>query len=129
MAFLNVGDCVLHYLAEGSADKPALVFSNSLGSDLRIWDAMAPQFAKDFRVIRYDTRGHGLSEAPPPPYSAGDLARDVMDLLGRLGIKEAVVCGRCVGGAIAQHLAIAYQCRVAALIRFQRGTRRRSVAR
>src|SRR5216684_517940 len=100
MAFLNVGDYVLHYLAEGPADKPALVFSNSLGSDLRIWNSMAPRFAKDFRVIRYDTRGHGLSEAPPPPYSADDLARDVVGLLDALEIKEAVVCGLYVVGVI-----------------------------
>src|SRR5437867_11906184 len=98
MAFLNVGDCVLHYLAEGSADKPALVFANSLGSDLRIWDAMAPQLAKDFRVIRYDTRGHGLSEAPPPSYSAGDLAREVLGLLDWLEIKQVGVGGLSVGG-------------------------------
>ena len=128
MSFLNVGDCVLHYLAEGSPDKPALVFSNSLGSDLRIWDAIVPRFAKDFRVIRYDTRGHGLSEAPPPPYSADDLARDVVGLLDRLEIKQAVVCGLSVGGVTAQQLAIAYPDRVRALVLCDTGARIGTVA-
>ena len=128
MAFLNVGDCVLHYLAEGPADKPALVFSNSLGSDLRIWNSMVPQFTKNFRVIRYDTRGHGLSEAPPPPYRVDDLARDVAGLLDALEIKEAVVCGLSVGGVIAQQLAIAYPDRVRALVLCDTGARIGTVA-
>lgn len=128
MSFLNVGSCVLHYLAEGAPDKPALVFSNSLGSDLRIWDAMVPLFAEDFRVIRYDTRGHGLSEAPAPPYSVEDLARDVVGLLDALHIKEAVVCGLSVGGVIAQQLAISHTDRVRALVLCDTGARIGTVA-
>jgi 3-oxoadipate enol-lactonase len=128
MPFVKIDRAVQHHVVEGGKDKPALVFSNSLGSDLRIWDAMAPQFVKDFRVIRYDTRGHGLSEAPPPPYSAGDLARDVVGLLDRLGIKEAIVCGLSVGGVIAQQLAIAYPDRVRALILCDTGARIGTVA-
>ena len=123
MSFLNVGSCVLHYLAEGSPGKPALVFSHSLGSDLRIWDAVVPQFAKDFRIIRYDTRGHGLSEAPPPPYSVDDLAQDVVGLLDRLEVKQAVVCGLSVGGVTALQLAIAYPDRVRALVLCDTGAR------
>jgi len=125
---LNVGSCVLHFLVEGSADRPALVLSNSLGSDLRIWDAMVPEFSRDFRVIRYDTRGHGLSEAPPPPYSSGDLARDVVGLLDALSIKEAVVCGLSVGGVIAQQLAVSHSDRVRALVLCDTGARIGTVA-
>lgn len=128
MAFLNVADCVVHYLAEGAADRPALLFSNSLGSDLRIWDSLVPQFTKDFRVIRYDTRGHGLSEAPAPPYKAADLARDVVGLLDGLQIKDAVVCGLSVGGVIAQQMAIAYPDRVRALVLCDTGARIGTVA-
>jgi len=128
MSFLNVGNCVLHYFIEGSTDKPALVFSNSLGSDLRIWDAMVPEFTRDFRVIRYDTRGHGLSEAPPPPYSADDLAQDVVGLLDALRIKEAVVCGLSVGGVIAQQIAISHNNRVRALVLCDTGARIGTVA-
>jgi len=123
MPFLKVRECVHYYLAEGSEDRPALVFSNSLGSDLRIWDSMVPRLAKQFRLIRYDTRGHGLSEAPPPPYSIGDLARDIVGLLDALEIKEAVVCGLSVGGLIAQQLAIAYPDRVRALVLCDTGAR------
>lgn len=128
MPFIKIGDCVHHYVVEGHADKPALLFSNSLGSDLRVWDPMVPQLVSDFRLIRYDTRGHGLSEAPPPPYSAGELAKDVVGLLDALEIKEAVVCGLSVGGVIAQQLAIQYPHRVRALVLCDTGVRIGTVA-
>ena len=89
---------------------------------------MVPQLAGDFRLIRYDTRGHGLSEAPPPPYSAGELAGDVVGLLDALEIKEAVVCGLSVGGVIAQQLAIQYPDRVRALVLCDTGARIGTVA-
>lgn len=123
MPFLNVGSCVHHYRLDGAADKPVLVFSNSLGSDLRIWDTLVPHLLSDFRVIRYDTRGHGLTEAPPPPYSAAALAEDVVGLLDQLGIQKAVVCGLSVGGVIAQQLAIAHPDRLLALILCDTGAR------
>jgi 3-oxoadipate enol-lactonase len=128
MAFLKIGDCVHHYLVEGPGDKPALLFSNSLGSDLRIWDPIVPQLVSDLRLIRYDTRGHGLSEAPPPPYRADELATDVVGLLDALQIKDAVVCGLSVGGVIAQQLAIGYPDRVRALILCDTGARIGTVA-
>ena len=128
MPFLKIADCVHHYVVEGQADKPALLFSNSLGSDLRIWDPMVPQLVDDFRLIRYDTRGHGLSEAPPPPYSMDELARDVVGLLDALEIKQAVVCGLSVGGVIAQQLAIQYPDRVRALVLCDTGARIGTVA-
>ena len=128
MPFLDVGDCVLHYQVDGPSHKHALVFSNSLGSDLRIWDPMVPYLAGDFRLIRYDTRGHGLSEALPPPYSSADLARDVVGLLDQLQIKEAVVCGLSVGGVIAQQLAIEHPDRVRALVLCDTGARIGTVA-
>jgi 3-oxoadipate enol-lactonase len=128
MPFIKIGDCVHHYVVEGRVDKPALLFSNSLGSDLRIWDPMVPQLVSDFRLIRYDTRGHGLSEAPPPPYSADELARDIVGLLDALEIKQAVVCGLSVGGVIAQQLAIGYPERVRALVLCDTGARIGTVA-
>ena len=123
MAFVEVNGCVHHYVDEGAKDKPALVFSNSLGSDLRMWDPLVPLLADNFRLIRYDTRGHGLSEAPPPPYSAGTLARDVAGLLDRLRIDPAVVCGLSVGGLIAQQFAIDFPDRVRALVLCDTGAR------
>jgi 3-oxoadipate enol-lactonase len=123
MSFLDIDKCVHHYTVDGSADKPALVFSNSLGSDLRIWDPMVPYLAGDFRLIRYDTRGHGLSEAPPRPYSASDLAGDVVGLLDALQVEQAVICGLSVGGVIAQQLAIEHPDRVRALVLCDTGAR------
>jgi 3-oxoadipate enol-lactonase len=128
MAFVNVGDCVLHYAVEGAPGKPAVVFSNSLGSDLRIWDSLVPHLRENFKLIRYDTRGHGLTEAPPPPYTIGDLARDVVRLLDRLEIQTAIVCGLSVGGLIAQQMAIAYPDRVRALVLCDTGARIGTVA-
>jgi 3-oxoadipate enol-lactonase len=123
MPFTDAGAAVVHYQLDGAADKPALLFSNSLGSDLHIWDPLVPYLAKNFRLVRYDTRGHGLSEAPPPPYTAGDLARDVVGLLDALQIDAAAVCGLSVGGLIAQQLAMGYPDRVRALILCDTGAR------
>jgi 3-oxoadipate enol-lactonase len=128
MPFLKVGAWVHHYAIEGEAAKPALVFSNSLGSDLRIWDPIVPHLRRDFKLVRYDTRGHGLSEAPPAPYSADELARDLIGLLDALEIREAVICGLSVGGVIAQQIAISYPSHVRALILCDTGARIGTVA-
>jgi 3-oxoadipate enol-lactonase len=116
MPFLLIGACVHHYQDEGLKENPAIIFANSLGSDLRIWDDVAACLLPHFRVIRYDLRGHGLSDAPPPPYSAADLAHDVISVLDALAVREAVVCGVSVGGLIAQAVALNHPDRVRALV-------------
>ena len=88
----------LNYVLEGPEDAPVLVLSNSLGTSLEMWDAQAPALRERFRLLRYDTRGHGRSPAPPGPYAIGDLGRDVIHLLDRLGIERASLCGLPVGG-------------------------------
>jgi len=123
MGFLQLENFVLHYRVDGGADQPALLFANSLGSDLRIWDSVAARLAPYFRVVRYDLRGHGLSEAPAPPYSAADLASDVVALLDALEIRHAVVCGVSVGGLIAQAVALNHPERVRALVLSDTGAR------
>jgi len=95
----------MHYEDAGPRDGQAIVFSNSLGTDFRIWDAVVGHLSADSRVIRYDTRGHGLSEATPGPYSMKTLAGDLAALLDHLGAKGAAVVGLSVGGMIAQGLA------------------------
>ncbi|HET9917168.1 MAG TPA: 3-oxoadipate enol-lactonase [Candidatus Binatia bacterium] len=105
-----------HYRTDGAAGKPALLFANSLGSDLRIWDDVASRLAGHCHVIRYDLRGHGLSEAPAPPYSAADLAGDAVAILDRLNIHQAIVCGVSVGGMIAQAVALNFPKRVRGLV-------------
>jgi len=116
MPFIQVANVVHYYTVEGPAGAPLLVFSNSLGSDHRIWDPVLPFFAEKFRIIRYDQRGHGLSDVTPPPYSIDDLVNDLAGLLDGLGIDKAVVCGLSVGGMIAQGLAASHADRVRALV-------------
>lgn len=105
MDFRKLNGVVLHVEDLGRADGPALVFSNSLGTDFRIWDDVVGQLAGCFRIVRYDKRGHGLSEVDKPPYRIDDHVADLAALLDELAIEGAIVCGLSVGGLIAQGLA------------------------
>ncbi len=105
MAFERVNGVVLHYEDTGGQDKPTLVFSNSLGTDFRIWDAFLAGLEGDYRIVRYDKRGHGLSEATPPPYRIEDHIGDLESLLSHLGVNACTIIGLSVGGVIAQGLA------------------------
>lgn len=105
MAFARVNGAVLHHETRGAPDRPAIVFSNSLGTDFRIWDGVANELADDYRLVLYDKRGHGLSEATPAPYAMTELATDLAGLLDHLGIGRAVVVGLSVGATIALSLA------------------------
>ena len=88
----------VHYEVEGREDGPPLLFSNSLGTDLHLWDAQASEAAGlGFRVIRYDQRGHGASEAPAGDYTLERLARDVLDLLDGIGVERTAFCGVSMG--------------------------------
>ena len=127
MAFAPIGHHVLHYDCAGAKNAPALVFANSLGTDLHIWDEVAGRLREDFRIVRYDKRGHGLSEAPPPPYSARDLSEDLVGLMDLLDIGRAVICGVSVGGIIAQRLALDHPERIRALVLSDTGARIGSV--
>jgi 3-oxoadipate enol-lactonase len=123
MPFLKIGDCVHRYLDEGAKELPALLLANSLGTDLRSWDDVAARLVRDFRVIRYDKRGHGLTDAITPPYTVDDLAADVVGLLDHLKIGHALVGGISVGGLIAQALALSHPGRVRALVLCDTGAR------
>jgi 3-oxoadipate enol-lactonase len=105
MAFARVNGLVQHYEDRGAHDGQAIVFSNSLGTDFRIWDGMLDHLPASLRVIRYDKRGHGLSEATQGPYAMKTLAEDLAALLDYLDARKAVVVGLSVGGMIAQGLA------------------------
>ncbi|MGO3126863.1 MAG: 3-oxoadipate enol-lactonase [Luteimonas sp.] len=104
--FLDLPTHRLHYRVDGPADAPWLVFCNSLGTDLSMWDAQADAFAGDFRVLRYDRRGHGASTAPAGAYTLADLGGDVLALFDALGIARAHYCGVSIGGLVAQWLAL-----------------------
>ena len=100
MPFAESNGARLNYRFDGSADAPVLVFSNSLGTNLSMWDPQIPVLAGKFRVLRYDTRGHGQSSVTAGPYSITQLGRDVVGLLDGLGIERAHFCGLSMGGAI-----------------------------
>jgi 3-oxoadipate enol-lactonase len=98
MAFAELKEARLHYEVAGPEGAPVLMFSNPLGTDLSVWDGQAGQFAKKFRVLRYDKRGHGKSSAPPGPYTIAMLAGDAIALLDLLKIDKAHFCGLSIGG-------------------------------
>lgn len=106
----------LHYTDQGPRDAPALVFSNSLGTDLRVWDALIPHLPRGLRLVRYDKRGHGLSAAPPGPYSVETLADDAAALIRHLDLRRPVFVGLSIGGLIGQSLALRHPDLLAGLV-------------
>lgn len=106
----------LSYRLDGRAEGPALLFSNSLGTSLQMWDAQVAALGHAYRIVRYDTRGHGSSGVPGAPATLERLGRDLLALLDHLGIARAHVCGLSLGGLTAQWLAIQHPARVGRLI-------------
>lgn len=98
MAHLQLADGVLNYQIDGPDNAPVLVLSNSLGTDLGMWDTQIPLWSQHFRVLRYDTRGHGASLVTEGPYSIEQLGRDVLALLDGLDIQKAHFVGLSMGG-------------------------------
>jgi len=88
----------VEYTLEGPGDAPVVAFSNSLGTTSVMWDVQAAALSERFRVLRYDARGHGGTSAPPGPYTIGDLAGDVLELLDRLELERVSFCGLSIGG-------------------------------
>ncbi len=106
----------LRYLLEGRDGAPVLMFANSLGTDLDLWDGQLPEFAPLLRVLRFDMRGHGGSSAPPGDYRLEELAWDAVAVLDALGIAQAHLCGLSLGGLVAQMVALRHPERVASLV-------------
>ncbi len=105
MDFARVNGVVLHYGLRGRRDGRPIVFSNSLGTDFRIWDAVTALLADEYRILVYDKRGHGLSEATPAPYAMTDHVDDLAALIDHLDLGKATAVGLSVGGMIVQGLA------------------------
>ncbi|MFC3939580.1 3-oxoadipate enol-lactonase [Pseudomonas gingeri NCPPB 3146 = LMG 5327] len=106
MGSVQLAEGQLNYQLDGPEGAPVLVLSNSLGTDLGMWDTQLPAFAEHLRVLRYDTRGHGRSLVTEGPYSIEQLGRDVLALLDALQIERAHFCGLSMGGLIGQWLGI-----------------------
>lgn len=105
--FFATGDgCKIAYRIDGDISKPVLVLSNSIATDMTMWDGQIENFSKYFRIVRFDTRGNGLSDAPVGDYSINRMGMDVLELLDHLGIEKAHFCGLSLGGFIGQWLGI-----------------------
>lgn len=116
MPFATLPNVTLHYALAGDPANPPLIFSNSLGADLSMWDAQVPTLAQKFHLLRYDMRGHGKSSAPPPPYSVAQLADDLLALADSVGLRQFYFCGLSVGGMIGMHLGLHSPARLKKLI-------------
>jgi 3-oxoadipate enol-lactonase len=106
----------LAHREDGAPDGPPVVLASSLGTTLHMWDELTVALAGRFRVIRFDTRGHGDSPVPPGPYSMSELTADVVALADSLGLGTFSFVGLSLGGAIGQTLAIEQPGRLSALV-------------
>jgi 3-oxoadipate enol-lactonase len=104
MPFVDADGCPLHVEIAGPGDAPVLMLSNSLGTDLRMWDTQMPALTQRFRVVRYDRRGHGRSGVPPGPYDMQRLGRDALAIMDALSLETVHWCGLSMGGMVGQWL-------------------------
>lgn len=106
MPFAQLEDVRIHFDLAGPTGAPVLVFSNSLGENLSMWDPQLSAFQQQFRVLRYDTRGHGQSSVTPGPYRIEQLGRDVLALIDKLEFGRVHFCGLSMGGQTGMWLAL-----------------------
>jgi 3-oxoadipate enol-lactonase len=97
---IDIDGDAFHVRVDGPDTAPVLFLSNSLSSDLTMWDGQVAEWSKRFRVVRYDQRGHGQSAAPQGPYSMERLGRDALAVMDRLGVERAHWCGLSMGGMV-----------------------------
>lgn len=113
---VRINDVVIHYEIEGPEDAPCVTLSHSLATTLDLWDLQLPVLREKHRILRFDTRGHGSSSAPPGPYTMEMLAADAVGLLDHLGIQQTHFVGISMGGMIGQILACRYPDRLKKLV-------------
>jgi 3-oxoadipate enol-lactonase len=106
MPFATNDSIVLNYRFDGDDGLPLLVLSNGLGLDLTMWDPQIPALSDEYRVLRYDTRGHGASSTPSTPFGIEHMGRDVLNLLDHLSVDRVHFCGFSMGGMIGIWLGI-----------------------
>lgn len=116
MPFATIDSTRLFYRLEGDEQRPALILSHSIGADHSMWAPQTSDLLPQFLLLRYDTRGHGASDAPSGEYSVERLGRDVLGLADTLGIRKFAFCGLSLGGAIGQWLAAHAPDRVTSLV-------------
>ena len=104
MPKIHANGIQLHYELSGRADAPVVMLSNSLGTRLEMWDPQMQALTERYRVLRYDSRGHGRSDAPDGQYTIDMLADDALGLLDALHIEQVHFCGLSKGGMVGQVL-------------------------
>ena len=104
MPIAQSNGCPIHYEVEGDESKPVLMFCNSLGTNLHMWDGQMPAVLKHFRVVRYDRRGHGKSGVPAGPYNMEMLGRDALAVLDAAKVEKTNWCGLSMGGMVGMWL-------------------------
>lgn len=105
MQTIQTSDATLHIRDEGPRAGRVVVFANSLGTDLRVWEALLPLLPAGLRIVRFDKRGHGLSDATPAPYAMETLIADAEAVCDGLGLTDVTFVGLSIGGLIGQGLA------------------------
>jgi len=98
----------VHYELHGKEGAPWLVLSHSLACSVRMWDEQIAAFRDRYRILAYDTRGHGQTDAPPGAYTLEQLADDLKELLDQAGVSRPHYCGLSMGGMIGQTFALKY---------------------
>lgn len=117
LAVTRLGDgCRLAWRFDGPVGAPVLLLSNSLGTTHALWSPQMAAFTRTWRVLRYDVRGHGASDAPAGAYGIDRLARDAVELLDAAGVERAAFCGLSMGGMVGQRLAVTAPERLSALV-------------
>jgi 3-oxoadipate enol-lactonase len=106
MPYVDRSGYRLNYQVDGNPAGAPLLFSNSLGTTHELWRPQIATLSSDFRIIRYDTRGHGASGVPPGPYTLDSLGADAVAILDDAGIDRAHVCGLSLGGLTAMWLGV-----------------------
>jgi 3-oxoadipate enol-lactonase len=105
MPLLSIRDAQIHYELSGPQHAPPLIFSNSLGTDLTMWDPQETTLSREFRILRYDGRGQGTSSATVGPYGIAQLADDFIQLIDRLHLPAVHFCGLSMGGMVGMSIA------------------------
>jgi 3-oxoadipate enol-lactonase len=123
VAFAELKDVRIHYELAGLANAPVVMFSNSLGATLSMWDMQMPNITNSFRALRYDKRGHGQSSVPPAPYTIEQLGRDALALLDFLKLDTVHFCGLSIGGQTGMWLGVNAPKRLKKLVLCNTGAR------
>src|SRR5437763_15331113 len=106
MPTVQSNGCPIHYEVEGPTDKPVLMFCNSLGTTLHMWDGQMPEVTRHFRVVRYDRRGHGKSGVRKGPYTMEMLGRGALAVLDAAKVGKTNWCGLSMGGMVGMWMGV-----------------------